>query len=894
MPQDPFERVQVFLSETRVNPLTLLLDLTKLLPESLLQRALWLAQHASEEALRAFLIQALAKRLPSRAQRIELTESYPVPAGTQIKEISLPEGKEAKRLIAKLSEQQRYEVFDQILVNAEIQVGAGAAEEKVTDRSPDDKYLYGERRRSGGKEVRSKNVKSVDDEGGGFEAFEPQTEGGGGFSFGGEPADVGHDEGFGFAGGGTQSDEPGGGSAASDAGYESAGGEPETPAYDDDDGFEAVTLPSPPPPESEPQPTSATSEGPDLVNLGFSHQQPADTRLKKNEPLQTGHSYYFWIRIGKDIDEAAIGTPSPIDLKKLPEEAVLTVAIFDFEKELEITPGHDVGELKVQKNGKVKVLRQPLDKKSISLSAAAPADYLDDYLLFPITVPDTENTHRLRCNIYCAQVLVQSYVVSANVKSMSDPVPEACAQRLDYFLSQSLRGSHLASMTKEPHLLSLMVNDNGDGSSTFRFFGSDGAERYKDDAPIDGPQLSGFLQQARAALRRVSWGDEEEWDEKKGLSYRYKKNEKFDEKKLAKDLAYLARAGSRIYTGFQSHLRKKRSELEALLANSGLIQIALKLSPRAVLPAAVVYDYAWNPNQFNFPTTDFQLCPSFSKALKEAQQPGGPPLEDAPCFNSACELKQIITEIQKPGSGKTISAVGPMICPSGFWGYRHLLGLPLTLDGANDEIPPVIEFKDSLQMFSCVSTDPGFVERDPHLANLKALQGLKLERDNGYDPFILRLKSSAVPHLIYFYCHGGVKAGSFNPYLQVGDKDELDPNNWGFEGIEWTGPNPLVFINGCHTVSLNPEVTLDFVSSFVQTSGAAGVIGTEITIFEPLAVKFAEECFKRFIGAPPHKERMPIGKAVRGARLELLREGNPLGLVYIPYAVASLRLQEAK
>jgi hypothetical protein len=94
-------------------------------------------------------------------------------------------------------------------------------------------------------------------------------------------------------------------------------------------------------------------------------------------------------------------------------------------------------------------------------------------------------------------------------------------------------------------------------------------------------------------------------------------------------------------------------------------------------------------------------------------------------------------------------------------------------------------------------------------------------------------------------------------------------------------------------VSLNPEVTLDFVSSFVQTSGAAGVIGTEITIFEPLAVRFAEECFKRFIGAAPHKEKMPIGKAVRGARLALLRDGNPLGLVYIPYAVASLRLQEA-
>jgi hypothetical protein len=134
------------------------------------------------------------------------------------------------------------------------------------------------------------------------------------------------------------------------------------------------------------------------------------------------------------------------------------------------------------------------------------------------------------------------------------------------------------------------------------------------------------------------------------------------------------------------------------------------------------------------------------------------------------------------------------------------------------------------------------------------------------------------------------------PFLQVGAKedltDEINVSNWRAQRIEWNGPNPLVFINGCHTTSLNPEVALDFVSSFVRMSGASGVIGTEITIFEPLAVRFAEECFKRFVGAPPFTEKMPIGRAVRGARLELLRQGNPLGLVYIPYAVASLRLQE--
>ena len=34
------------------------------------------------------------------------------------------------------------------------------------------------------------------------------------------------------------------------------------------------------------------------------------------------------------------------------------------------------------------------------------------------------------------------------------------------------------------------------------------------------------------------------------------------------------------------------------------------------------------------------------------------------------------------------------------------------------------------------------------------------------------------------------------------------------------------------------------------------------------------------------------GKAIRGARLALLKASNPLGLAYIPYALASLSLTD--
>jgi hypothetical protein len=93
-----------------------------------------------------------------------------------------------------------------------------------------------------------------------------------------------------------------------------------------------------------------------------------------------------------------------------------------------------------------------------------------------------------------------------------------------------------------------------------------------------------------------------------------------------------------------------------------------------------------------------------------------------------------------------------------------------------------------------------------------------------------------------------------------------------------------VFINGCHTTALEPGTALSFVSRLVDTAEAAGVIGTEITTFEPLAGAFATACLRRFLAGEE------IGAAVRGARLELLGQANPLGLIYVPFVLPSMRL----
>ena len=160
---------------------------------------------------------------------------------------------------------------------------------------------------------------------------------------------------------------------------------------------------------------------------------------------------------------------------------------------------------------------------------------------------------------------------------------------------------------------------------------------------------------------------------------------------------------------------------------------------------------------------------------------------------------------------------------------------------------------------------------------------------------ILQELMAEKPHLVYFYCHGGTYGNSEAAYIQVGtgkdqtgntsNKDDIVKSTLRAWGIHWISPpHPLIFINGCETTAIAPDQVMNLVQGFVEAHGA-GVIGTEITIFEELACDFAEECLSRFMLGG-----VSIGEAVRSARLKLLKDGNPLGLVYTPFVLPSIKL----
>ncbi len=404
-----------------------------------------------------------------------------------------------------------------------------------------------------------------------------------------------------------------------------------------------------------------------------------------------------------------------------------------------------------------------------------------------------------------------------------------------------------------------MLNDNTATTHGFRFVGRDD---FAQDAEMAGAELRSLVDAVRKALRSAAWGDEDPWD----ASKRPQNYGTTDLAPLRNTLVTLAIRGYRMYGAIVERLAggpDAQDALQDLMRAPGTIQIALKHGATDVFPAAAIYDYSFNTNARNI-----VLCPDFEQALTS-----GVPLVETSCFQGTCRTP----DLPQPSN---------VVCPGGFWGFRHRIGIPLSVN-KDAEIVSAIPYRNPTVVAFCVSLDPNLKERESHLAALSALSlGVRLELARSWTEAFHALRDATnPPRIVYFYCHGGTTLHGI-PYLQVGsdDDDKITPDNFRAMKVRWPNINPLVVLNGCHTTAITPESILNMVSVLVQYSEAAGVVGTEISIFESLACPFAERLFARLL------EGKELGEAVRETRLELLAQGNPLGLVYVPFAHSGLHL----
>ncbi len=585
-----------------------------------------------------------------------------------------------------------------------------------------------------------------------------------------------------------------------------------------------------------------------VVNTGFAERSRASRPLSQHLTLRPGKPYFFWLDVGPPVTRSMESTPFPLPVDKLPEGAELAVALFEFADGIRIHPGGDIGRIKLQPDGSARVSRQPGGPRPAGVSTSD----LETRLFFGVKAPWRLGRAKLRCNIYYEQVLVQSRLITVRLKLW--PANETWALRsdLEYSLSRSLLPRQLAAIA--PHRLSVMLNHDADArylTHQLRFFGQ---ENFKADVRLTDSVLEDIIRETRQVMRRVAWGANEEWT---GQAYRY--GSAIGDSQLAMDLFSLARTGYRLYSILITDLADSTGNTQAhfgeLMAAPGLVQFASMYDVREYLPASLIYDHPLDTG------LDLDLCPEFRNAMECRRE-----LASTDCFNGRC-----------PSRGKLT-----IVCPSGFWGFRHELSFPLSTDR---DASTCLHGNINPKFAMAISTALELTE--DHALKIQSLRNYgewSLEKSRDATLTMLGQQGNDV---VYFYCHGGF-SGSI-PYIQVGPATErgITSDNLVPYQVVWNKPGPLVFLNGCRTGALQPSVAFDLVTAFVKQAKASGVIGTEITVFEPLACKFAEHFFRAFL-----VQDRTVGGAVRHARLALLEGRNPLGLVYVPFALGTLTLAD--
>lgn len=602
-----------------------------------------------------------------------------------------------------------------------------------------------------------------------------------------------------------------------------------------------------------------------VVNTGFSQADRPDRPLLPSTPLHSDKAYYFLFWIGEPSrysgETSFAGLPEEVQAGEL-----LEVTLVGYHDGLLIDPQACRGLLRATTGGYAQVDTQPLGEQAPNTPQAM------NTLYFPVRTPPRPGRYAMRCNLYYRGLLIQSRRVSARV--MAKPLPQptrkpAWQSDLDYHLSSPGRAAEIKDLPVTR--LSLQLNANPDSSNSFHLRGADGVEQLKqDDLRFGEGELHGMIQQARQVLQLASWGKPTDWAE--GLPFKYQ-DRSLNWTNLASDLVNLAKWGRMFYTTIADRLAggaDARRAFQELMRTPGFVQIALKGSPSYILPAALIYDYPLDPGC----SEKYRLCPEFVRVMQ-----AGEDLEQSACFQGRCPT--IAGRVGKP---KPCDELMRTVCPGGFWGFRHYLGLPLALDEGS-EAPFEIPFAGKPALLMGEYRDFELLAGHKNYLSQLAVQ-FSVESDRNK---LLERFQGEPGEIIYFYCHGGLVREA--PYLVVGSKAQrglIQTSNFQDYEIRWeSGARPLVFLNGCHTSAVDPLAALTLLRGFVIDALAAGLIGTEITIYEEMASDFAEAFFARFLGG------QTAGEALRAARLILLKQGNPLGLVYTPFVQAGLRLKQS-
>ncbi|MGY1684974.1 CHAT domain-containing protein [Geodermatophilus sp. SYSU D00867] len=566
-----------------------------------------------------------------------------------------------------------------------------------------------------------------------------------------------------------------------------------------------------------------------VVNVWFADD---DRNVPSTHALMASRRYFLAVHIGLALSQSINRSPAGFPDDPLPfepgEGVDITVVVFSRDLQAEST-------------------------QHTLLLPPPPGE--SDVLRIPVTTPSRLGQSTARLCLYHKHQLLQSLRITVTVAE-SEGMPGVQDAVTDFVLSGSL--DHVDDL--EPRALSIVVNDDPSGSHTIGVVGA-GEPRSLN---LSDNEMGSKARAAREALQAICSTFKRDGTPDR---YRFEPDNRGRPDAVLDEIRALARLGWTLYADMVVGKDWEfQDELEERLRRPTTIQIAVTASATRAFPWALIYDQPLTSDPRN------TLCEEFQRGIIR----GGPAgwVDRLTCFTTRCS-----------------SADDPnVICPSGFWGFRHVVEQPLSTqrrsrgavkDAASpvvQDVPRVIAAPHGTNMLMAVSEDLRQLRN--HQADVEAIRSYDTAVRSDRFQIGTVLKRPDL-HVVYFYCHGGRE--KTDVWLGVGHKQRLLPSDLVTWRVRWAGTHPLVFINGCETVDVTPDDLASFLDA-LAFSRASGVIGVEITIPEKLASRFAIDFLSTLTTGNS------VGELVRAGRRRLLEIGNPLGLAYTPYCVADLRL----
>ncbi|UCE06737.1 MAG: CHAT domain-containing protein [bacterium] len=568
-----------------------------------------------------------------------------------------------------------------------------------------------------------------------------------------------------------------------------------------------------------------------------------NSELPRNQPIKSGDVFRIRIDIG-DIKDTATEEDVPIPEELLPDGPLeLDIMLSSTDFEVNVDPSF---ELQTNHNIAIGKMTLPDD--------GGPAKTLDDneYLYFYLKAPDFPTTARARIGYYYRNHLVQCFLLTASIGEKEG----VYSFLVDYTLSENYSNLNpLADLPERDHI-SIFTNDNNNGERTLvvKADGTNGDSNmcvYK----LKESAINSIMENLRDTVYSEIGFSKKDLINGRSLN------------RMRKDLEKLAEIGWSLFSTVSSDCMrtwlKRNQESKRVLID-------------VTRPKEHTYSFPW---QFFY---DIPLIEGGERTFCKVIH----------------ELEEIISE--KPSIYKCPHEKDhqfDILCPFGFWGFRFRIQQHA---GKGKEPYLNILLGNEIEMLVANTTDVKSIEDlGSHLKNLKATMERKGGRVTNKVKKLEVLESMGNPNLplIYFYCHGyRTKGYESTTYLSVGENGKITVEDFGAYYDLWYSQyglqeykkktKPLVFINACHSIEINPDTLGSFLESFMERQFASGIIGTEVSVDRMLAMDFANKFYSKFIN-----EGKSVGAAIHETRISYLAQNSLFGLIYTPYCFDKLTLE---